>query len=99
VDVLSEIKIATYRTDGVMMSAFRLPPDELDQLRSLTDRLIAANPHMVDDHHDLPIADRRGSVHHTRPLIRIRGRDVSGLNDFTIGHPPTMGAVQRPQPA
>ena len=39
------------------------------------------------DHHDLPIADSRGSAHHTRPLIQVRGRDVSGLNDFAIGHP------------
>ena len=39
------------------------------------------------DHHDLPIADSRGSAHHTRPLIQVRGRDVSGLNDFRIGHP------------
>ena len=39
------------------------------------------------DHHDLPIADSRGSAHHTRPLIQVRGRDVSGLDDFEIGHP------------
>ena len=39
------------------------------------------------DHHDIPIADSRGSAHHTRPLIQVRGSDRSGLNDFTIGHP------------
>ena len=39
------------------------------------------------DHHDLPIPDSRGSAHHTRPLIQVRGRDVSGRNDFSIGHP------------
>ena len=42
------------------------------------------------DHHDLPIADSRGSAHHTRPLIQVRGRDASGLNDFRIGHPPHL---------
>ena len=39
------------------------------------------------DHHDLPIPDSRGSAHHTRPLIQVRGHDVSGRNDFRVGHP------------
>lgn len=57
------------------------------------------------DHHDLPIPDSRGSAHHTRPLIRVRGRDVSGRNDFAIGHPPAeadgagAGDGSRPLPA
>ena len=42
------------------------------------------------DHHDLPIPDSRGSAHHTRPLIRVRGHDVSGRNDFRVGHPHTF---------
>ena len=48
-------------------------------------RFMPATSHY--DHRDLPIPDSRGSAHHTRPLIQVRGRDVSGRNDFTIGHP------------
>lgn len=51
-------------------------------------RFIPANCHY--DHHDIPIADSRGSAHHTRPLIQVRGVDRSGRNDFTIGHPQTV---------
>ena len=50
------------------------------------------------NHHDLPIADSRGSAHHTRPLIQVRGRDISGLNDFSIGHP-RPAQSRHPQPA
>ncbi|PPR58999.1 MAG: hypothetical protein CFH10_01942 [Alphaproteobacteria bacterium MarineAlpha4_Bin2] len=39
------------------------------------------------DHYDIPIEESRGSAHHTRPLIQVRGIDKSGLNNFTIGHP------------
>ena len=39
------------------------------------------------DHHDIPVAESRGSAHHTRPLIQVRGVDHSGKNDFRIGHP------------
>ena len=39
------------------------------------------------DHHDIPIEDSRGSAHHTRPLIQVRGTDRTGRNDFTVGHP------------
>ena len=70
-------------------------------------RFMPASSHY--DHHDLPIADSRGSAHHTRPLIQVRGRDVSGRNDFTIGHPrapgggsgsgSTTGTRARPLPA
>ena len=52
-------------------------------------RFMPATSHY--DHHDLPIPDSRGSAHHTRPLIQVRGRDVSGRNDFTIGHPHADG--------
>lgn len=52
-------------------------------------RFMPATSHY--DHHDLPIPDSRGSAHHTRPLILVRGRDVSGRNDFTIGHPHADG--------
>ncbi len=48
-------------------------------------RYMPATSHF--DHHDIPIADSRGSAHHTRPLIQVRGTDRSGKNDFTIGHP------------
>jgi len=70
-------------------------------------RFMPATSHY--DHHDLPIPDSRGSAHHTRPLIQVRGRDVSGRNDFTIGHPRAArsetasaganGTGQRPLPA
>lgn len=117
VSVLSQAETAAYRTDGVAVPDFRLPPDALAHLQSLAARLIADNPHMGDepvasphvpgsgvqnvrigyalrympatshyDRHDLPIPDSRGSAHHTRPLIQVRGRDVSGRNDFRIGH-------------
>ena len=39
------------------------------------------------DHHDIPVAESRGSAHHTRPLIQVRGVDRSGKNNFSIGHP------------
>ena len=39
------------------------------------------------DHHDIPVAESRGSAHHTRPLIQVRGVDCSRKNDFEIGHP------------
>jgi ectoine hydroxylase-related dioxygenase (phytanoyl-CoA dioxygenase family) len=39
------------------------------------------------DHHDIPVAESPGAAHHTRPLTLIRGRDQTGLNNFTIGHP------------
>ena len=52
-------------------------------------RFMPATSHY--DHHDLPIPDSRGSAHHTRPLLLVRGRDVSGRNDFTIGHPHAGG--------
>ena len=49
-------------------------------------RFMPATSHY--DHHDVPIADSRGSAHHTRPLLLVRGEDRSGgRNDFTIGHP------------
>ena len=48
-------------------------------------RFMPATSHY--DHHDLPIPDSRGSAHDTRPLVQVRGRDASGRNDFTIGHP------------
>ena len=48
-------------------------------------RFMPATSHY--DHHDVPIEDSRGSAHHTRPLIQVRGRDIIGKNDFTIGHP------------
>ena len=57
-------------------------------------RFMPATSHY--DHHDLPIPDSRGSAHHTRPLIQVRGRDVSGRNDFTIGHPRADGGGPRP---
>lgn len=41
------------------------------------------------DHEDIPIAESRGSAHHTRPLIQVRGIDRNGNNNFTIGHPQT----------
>ena len=50
-------------------------------------RYMPASSHY--DHGGVPVADSRGSAHHTRPLIQVRGRDVSGRNDFTIGHPPS----------
>ena len=73
--ILSQTEIAAYRADGVVVPEFRLPPDRLAHLQSLAARLIA---------------DSRGSAHHTRPLIQVRGRDASGLNDFRIGHPPHL---------
>ena len=60
-------------------------------------RFMPATSHY--DHHDLPIPDSRGSVHHTRPLIQVRGRDVSGRNDFTIGHPRAGGGESGPPTA
>jgi len=48
-------------------------------------RFMPATSHY--DHHDIPIADSRGSAHHTRPLIQVRGIDCTGKNDFSIGHP------------
>lgn len=48
-------------------------------------RYMPATSHF--DHHDIPIEDSRGSAHHTRPLIQVRGSDRTGKNDFTIGHP------------
>ena len=39
------------------------------------------------NHGAIPIADSRGGAHHTRPLILVRGEDVTGRNDFSIGHP------------
>ena len=57
-------------------------------------RFMPATSHY--DHHDLPIPDSRGSAHHTRPLILARGRDASGRNDFTIGHPPVDAGGPRP---
>ena len=90
--ILSQSEIAAYRTDGVLVPEFRLPPAALTHLQSLATprigyalRYMPATSHY--DHHDLPIADSRGSAHHTRPLIQVRGRDASGLNDFRIGHP------------
>ena len=70
--ILSQSEIAAYRTDGVLVPEFRLPPAALTHLQSLTAGLIA---------------DSRGSAHHTRLLIQVRGHDASGLNDFRIGHP------------
>ena len=95
VNILSEAEIGACRADGVVVPEFRLPPDELAHLQSLAARLIADNPHMGD----MPIADSRGSAHHTRPLIQVRGRDVSGLDDFGIGHPRAAGGGHRPLPA
>ena len=60
-------------------------------------RFMPATSHF--DHHDLPIPDSRGSAHHTRPLILVRGHDVSERNDFTIGHPRPDGDGSRPLPA
>ena len=57
-------------------------------------RFMPATSHY--DHHDLPIPVSRGSAHHTRPLILARGRDASGRNDFTIGHPPADAGGPRP---
>ena len=48
-------------------------------------RFMPATSHY--DHQDIPIADSRGSAHHTRPLIQVRGIDCTGKNDFSIGHP------------
>ena len=48
-------------------------------------RFMPATSHY--DHHDIPIADSRGSAHHTRPLIQVRGIDRTGKNDLEIGHP------------
>ena len=60
-------------------------------------RFMPATSHY--DHHDLPIPDSRDSAHHTRPLIQVRGRDVSGRNDFTIGHPRAGGGESGPPAA
>lgn len=51
------------------------------------------------DRHDLPIPDRRGAAHHPRPLSQVRGRDVPGGNDFTIGHPRAGGGESGPPTA
>ena len=49
-------------------------------------RFMPATSHY--DHHDIPVADSRGSAHHTRPLIQVRGVDQSkGANNFSDGHP------------
>ena len=40
------------------------------------------------DHNNIPVAESRGSAHHTRPLIQVRGTNQNGKNNFTIGHPP-----------
>lgn len=48
-------------------------------------RFMPATSHY--DHYDIPIEDSRGSAHHTRPLIQVRGSDRTDRNDFTIGHP------------
>ncbi|MBM85809.1 MAG: phytanoyl-CoA dioxygenase [Rhodospirillaceae bacterium] len=47
--ILSLTEIEAYRRDGVIIPRFRLPEDALCRLRSLTDRLIADNPHLGDE--------------------------------------------------
>lgn len=47
-DVLSEDELATYHRDGFLVPRYRLAPAELAQLQRLTARLLADNPHLVD---------------------------------------------------
>jgi chlorinating enzyme len=42
--VLTPSEIEQYRTDGFVIPNFRLPPDRVDQLRTVLERVITANP-------------------------------------------------------
>ena len=74
VSILSRTEIAAYRTDGVVVPEFRLPPDTLAHLQSLAARLIADNPHMGDE----PVHDSRLEPQsHRRTPDRLRAPNAS----------------------
>ena len=47
--ILSDVEVAAFRADGVLVPEFRLPSDRLAHLQSLAARLVADNPHMGDE--------------------------------------------------
>lgn len=47
--ILSNAEVSTYRADGILVPAYRLPNDRVAQLQDLSTRLISDNPDMGDE--------------------------------------------------
>jgi hypothetical protein len=78
--VLSTAEIETYRRDGFVKPAYRLPEPKLREIQQLAEQLIADNPHIVG----IPFSSMHVPSYSVQPLKADgqRWRDVACLPDL-----------------